>query len=131
VEAVVLGNNPPSASQGWSVRWIGWIIGAAVLGLLILHIINFSKLRGWRTRVASYSKGRQIWDIVISFLIPVVITVVVISQIKNFYGNRFNLLTSLAYMRLGLPDLFILMLVGTFPDLTQGVIKTCLWFTRK
>jgi len=43
--------------------------------------------------------------------------------VSRFYGNRFNLVSSLAYMRQGMPDIFILMLVGTLPDLIQGFIK--------
>ncbi len=127
VEAVVLGYTPAPTDQGWSVRWIGWIVGTAVLGLLVLHTRNFMALRGWRKRAEGYSKLKRVWDIALSFLIPVAITTVVISQIAVFYGNRFNLLTSVAYLRLGLPDIFILMLVGTLPDLVQGVIKIVLW----
>ena len=124
VEAVVLGKNPPSVTDGWSVRWIGWGIGVLVLGLVVLHTRNFLSLfRGWKERAGEMSKTRKIWDVGISFLIPVIILAVVFSQVKSFYGNRFNLMTNLVYMRYGLPDIFILMLVGTLPDLIQGTIK--------
>lgn len=55
------------------------------------------------------------------------ILVVVFWQISTFYGDRFNLWTNLAYFRLGLPDVFMLMLVGSLPDYLQGVIKLFLW----
>jgi len=126
VEAIVTGNPPPPAGQGWSVRWIGWGIGIFVLALCALHIRNFLALRGWRERMRRATAARRVMDIAISFLIPIIITCVVIWQVSNFYGNRFNLLTSMAYMRQGLPDIFILMLVGTLPDLMQGVIKVVL-----
>jgi CubicO group peptidase (beta-lactamase class C family) len=123
VEAIVLGDAPPPVSQGWSVRWIGWGIGILVLSLIILHTYNFYHLRSWRERARRMTPGKKAWDVAISFLIPTVILIVVFSQIKGFYGNRFSLLPTIAYFRFGLPDVFILMLVGTVPDTIQGLIK--------
>ncbi len=131
VEAVVLGNTPPSIKQGWSVKWIGWGIGLFVLALCVLETRNFLSLRGWRERIALVSPAKRNWDIAISFLIPVIITTFVFWQVGNFYGNRFNLVSSIAYMRQGMPDIFILMLIGTFPDLIQGFIKIFLWAGKK
>ena len=130
VEAVVLGNPPPAVKKGWSVRWVGWAIGIVVLGLCVLAARNILSLRGWKDRMRKVSAPKRTWDIAISFLIPVVITAVVFWQVSNFYGNRFNLVSSVAYMRQGMPDIFILMLVGTLPDLLQGITKVILW-TRK
>jgi hypothetical protein len=126
VEAIVLSQTPPPVSQGWSVRWIGWALGGLVLILMALHIRNFLALRGWRERARRMKPGKRVFDIVISFIIPTVILIVVFSQIKAFYGNRFNLLTSAAYFRLGLSDVFILLLIGTLPDYVQGGIKLAL-----
>jgi CubicO group peptidase (beta-lactamase class C family) len=123
VEAIVLGNPAPPLSQGWSVQWIGWGIGILVLGLIGLHTHNFLALRGWRKRIRTLSPARQVLDVAISFLIPTVILLIVYSQVKAFYGDRFNLLTNLAYLSSGLPDVFILMLVGTLPDYLQGILK--------
>ena len=123
VEAVVLGNPPVSTAQGWSVRWMGWGLGLFVLALSVLHTRNFLSLRNWRERVRKFSSAKRAWDVAISFLIPTAILGVVFWQVKGFYGNRFNLWTNLAYMRLGLPDVFILMIIGTVPDYLQGVIK--------
>jgi len=127
VEAVVLGKTPPSIKQGWSVKWIGWAIGIFVLGLCVLHTRNFLALRGWKERMRGATRIRRIMDVAISFLIPVIITTIIFWQVSRFYGNRFNLVSSLAYMRQGMPDIFILMLVGTLPDLIQGFIKLFLW----
>ena len=124
VEAVVLGKTLPPVSQGWSVRWIGWGIGILVVALILLHVRNFYKLfNGWRQQALEWTPLKKIWDVAISFIIPSVILILVLSQIKVFYGYRFNLLTSLAYLRLGLPDIFILMLIGSLPDYIQGIIK--------
>jgi CubicO group peptidase (beta-lactamase class C family) len=123
VEAVVLGRTPPPVSQGWSVRWIGWALGALVIGLIVLHTRNFIGLRSWRSRAQAMTPGKRAWDIAISFIIPTVILVVVFWQVSAFYGDRFNLWTNLAYFRLGLPDVFILMLIGTLPDYAQGLAK--------
>jgi CubicO group peptidase (beta-lactamase class C family) len=124
VEAVVLGKTPPPVSQGWSVRWIGWGIGILVVALILLHVRNFYKLfNGWRQRALEWTPLKKILDVAISFIIPSVILIIVLSQIKAFYGYRFNFLTSLAYLRLGLPDIFILMLIGSLPDYIQGIIK--------
>lgn len=70
------------------------------------------------------SLGKRTWDVAISFIIPSAILVVVFWQVSAFYGDRFNLWTNLAYFRLGLPDVFILMLVGVIPDYVQGVVKS-------
>jgi hypothetical protein len=43
--------------------------------------------------------------------------------VRAFYGDRFNLATTAAYFRFGLPDVFILMLIGTLPDYIQGFTK--------
>ena len=124
VEAVVLRQTPPPVSQGWSVRWIGWGVGILVVALILFHIHNFYNLfKGWRQRASEWNPKKKTWDVAISFIIPTIIMIVVFSQIKAFYGYRFNFLTTLAYCRLGLPDIFILMLVGTIPDYVQGIIK--------
>jgi CubicO group peptidase (beta-lactamase class C family) len=127
VEAVILGRTPPPVSQGWSVRWIGWGLGVLVLGLVVLHTCNFLALRNWKKRMSKLTSPKKTIDVVISFVIPTIILIVIFTQVKAFYGDRFNLLTSMAYFRFGLPDVFILMLVGTIPDYLQGLIKVFLW----
>jgi len=119
----VLGKTPPPVNQGWSVRWIGWALGALVIGLVVLHTRNFLGLRGWRSRAQAMSPGKRALDIGVSFIIPIVILLVVITQVRAFYGDRFNLATTAAYFRFGLPDVFILMLIGTLPDFIQGFTK--------
>lgn len=127
VEAIVLGRIPPPAAEGWSVRWMGWGLGLFVLALGMLHTRNFLSLRGWSERTRSLSRAKRACDVAISFLIPTVILVIVFSQISAFYGDRFNLWTNLVYFRLGLPDIFILMLISSLPDYMQGIIKLFLW----
>jgi CubicO group peptidase (beta-lactamase class C family) len=127
VEAVVLGRIPPPVSNGWSVRWMGWGLGILVLGLLALHTRNFFSLRTWSERTRNLPKAKRVLDVAISFIIPTVILIVVFTQVKAFYGDRFNLWTNIAYLRLGLPDVFILLLVGTLPDFIQGVAKITMW----
>jgi CubicO group peptidase (beta-lactamase class C family) len=131
IEAVVLEKTPPLVKQGWSVRWIGWGIGIFVLGLCVLHTRNFIALKDWKERMSHLSVMKKWGDIAISFLIPVIITTIVFCQVSNFYGNRFNLISSVAYMRNGLPDIFILMLIGTLPDLMQGIIKITMLYAKK
>lgn len=123
IEALVLGKSVEQATQGWSIRWIGWGIGLLVLGLIVLHTRNFLALRGWRERMKSRPTTKRIWDILISFLIPTFILIIVLWQVAGFFGNRFNLIPTLAYLPSGNPDLFILMIVGSVPDYLQGIIK--------
>lgn len=123
VEAVVLQNTLPARRSGWSVRWVGWAIGLFVLGLCVFQTRNFLSLRSWKARMRGVSAGKKVFDIAISFLIPIAITIIVFWQVSTFYGNRFNLISSLAYMRQGMPDIFILMMAGTLPDITQGIVK--------
>ncbi len=123
VEAVVLGQPAPSVTQGWSVRWIGWAFGIFVVALALFQTRNVLSLRGWRERARAMSPGKRARDVAISFVIPTAILVVVFWQVSAFYGDRFNLWTNLAYFRLGLPDVFILLLIGTLPDYAQGFAK--------
>ncbi|MBN1667560.1 MAG: serine hydrolase [Anaerolineales bacterium] len=130
VEAIVLGKTPPPISEGWSMRWIGWGFGLLVLGLLVLHTRNFYTLfHSWKGRARQMPSFKLALDVAISFLIPTVILVVVFSQIKAFYGMRFNLLPTLVNMRYVLPDITILMLVGSLPDYVQGLIKL-MWIVQ-
>jgi CubicO group peptidase (beta-lactamase class C family) len=123
VEAVILGNTPQSVSHGWSVKWVGWGLAIIVLALLILQIKNFLALRHWKERIRNFSSAKKVRDVAISFIIPTAILIIVFWQVSNFYGNRFNLFTSLAYMPKGMPDVFILVLIGSLPDYIQGIIK--------
>lgn len=127
VEALTLGGEVPPVSRGWSVRWMGWVIGALVAGLVVLHVRNFAALGTWAERARRMSSGRRAWDIATSFLIPTVILVIVLTRVAAFYGDRFNLLTSMVYLRTGMPDVFVLMVVGVVPDYVQGVVKLVLW----
>ncbi len=131
VEALILGRTPIPTNEGWSVRWVGWGIGGIVLGLCVLHTFNFIKLRNWQKKTHGMSRARRGFDVAVSFIIPAVIMVIVFWQVSQFYGYRFNFWTNLAYLRLGLPDIFILMIVGTLPDILQGIIKIILWCTEK
>lgn len=124
VEAILLGNPPAPVSEGWSVQWPGWGIGILVLGLIILSIRNFSALfNGWIERARLMPPAKKAFDVAISFIIPTVILIIVVTQMKAFFDYRFNLLTSLANLPRVLPDIFFLMLVGSLPDYIQGVIK--------
>jgi len=123
IEDVVLGRALEPISAGWSVRWMGWGLGLLTLGLVFFQPRGLLRLRGWRERAQNLSKGKLAWDIALSFLIPTVITAVVLTQAKAFYGYRFNLWPTLVGMRLVLPDLFLLMLIGVLPDYIQGFFK--------
>jgi CubicO group peptidase (beta-lactamase class C family) len=123
VEAIVLGRIPPPVSEGWSVKHIGWALLAFVLALSIFQIRNLLSLRGWVERARKWSTGKKIWDTAISFLIPTIILVVIFSQLKSFYGYRFNLSYQLINMSRMLTDITILMIVGSIPDYLQGFVK--------
>jgi len=124
VEAAVLGEPVPPVEAGWSVRWMGYGFGLFVLALCLLHLWNFRALfRGWPERAGAMGPARRAMDVAISFVIPSVILAVVFSQMQGFFGNRFHLLTTLASFGLAMPDVFILMLVGTLPDYAQGLLK--------
>ncbi len=127
VEAIVLGRTTPPLSQGWSVRWMGWGLGLFVLVLGLFQTRNLLSLRGWSEHSRKLSPSRKAWDVAVSFFIPTAILVVVFWQVSRFYGDRFNLWTNLAYFGLGLPDVFILMLIGSLPDYFQGIVKIIIW----
>jgi hypothetical protein len=123
VEAIVLGRTPPPISEGWSVKHIGWALLAFVLVLSIFQARNLLSLRGWNQRASQWSTGKKIWDTALSFLIPTVILVVIFSQLKSFYGYRFNLTYQMVMMSHTLMDITILMIIGSIPDYVQGFVK--------
>jgi hypothetical protein len=98
--------------------------------LSALHVRNFRALRGWTERAKQWSTLRKAWDVAISFLIPSVILLVVFSQIKAFYGYRFNLTYQMIIMSRTLGDIAVLMLVGSIPDYVQGLVKLY-WVVRE
>jgi CubicO group peptidase (beta-lactamase class C family) len=123
VEAIVLGQEPPAVSAGWSLRYMGWGLLILVLALGFLHLRNFLLLRTWIERARTWSATKKLWDVAISFLIPTFILIVVFSQIKAFYGTRFNLTYQMLVMARTLTDIAILMIVGCVPDYVQGLMK--------
>jgi CubicO group peptidase (beta-lactamase class C family) len=127
VEAIVLSRTPPPLSQGLSARWYGWALGVLVLGLCVLQTRNFISLRTWRERLYQMPAAKKAWEVGLSFIIPTVILIVVFTQMKAFFDYRFNLLTTLANFPGTLPDVVVLMLVGSVPDYLQGMIKLIGW----
>ena len=123
VEAIVLGRVPPPVTQGWSVKYMGWALLAFVLALTVFQTRNVLSLRSWVERARHWSTGKKIWDTAISFLIPTIILTVIFSQLKAFYGYRFNLTYQLLIMSRTLTDITILMIVGSLPDYVQGFVK--------
>ena len=123
VEAIVLGRVAPPVSKGWSVKYLGWGLLAFVIALGIFQIRNLLSLRGWVERARNWSTGKKIWDTAISFLIPTIILIVVLSQVKAFMGNRFNLTYQMTTMFRTLPDIAVLMILGSVPDYVQGFAK--------
>ncbi len=123
IEDVVLGRATEPVSAGWSVRWMGWAVGLLTLVLAFFQGRGLLNLRSWRERSKNLPKGKLAWDIALSFLIPTAINVFVLIQIQGFYGDRFNLWPTLFTMRLVLPDVFLLMLIGVLPDYIQGFFK--------
>ena len=123
IDAIVLGRVPPPVSEGWSVKYIGWALLVFVLALAVFQIRNLLSLRTWRERARNWSTGRKIWDTAVSFLIPTIILIVVFSQIKAFFGYRFNFTYQIINMMSTLTDIFILMVIGSVPDYVQGFVK--------
>lgn len=123
VEAIVLGRTPSPVTEGWSVKYLGWVLLVFVLALSIFQTRNLLSLRGWKERARQWSTGRRIWDTVLSFLIPTAILVAVFSGIKAFFGYRFNFTYQIINMSSTLTDVAVLMVVGSVPDYVQGFVK--------
>ena len=127
VEQIALGQGQPDPAAGVAVPAIGWGVLALVLALAIFQGRLLWRLRGWRARAMSPARRRV--DIALNFAIPTAIMGVVIWQMANFFGDRFNLLYQLRMVFRFLPDIGILMLVGTLPDYAQGLVK--LWWVAR
>jgi CubicO group peptidase (beta-lactamase class C family) len=123
VEAIVLGRIPPPVSEGWSVKYIGWALLAIVLALSIFQIRNLLSLRDWQGRCRDWTLARRIADVALSFLIPTVILIAVFSQLRAYFGYRFNLTVQMINMARMLTDITILMIVGSLPDYIQCLTK--------
>lgn len=123
LDALVLGHAPPPVDQGMNVRWIGWGLLVLVLALIALHTRNFYQLRTWPARARNMNTIRLIWDVVFSFLLPAIIMTVVVTQVKAFYGYRFNLMVQMQQVFRMIPEIGLLILIGTVPDIVQGLIK--------
>jgi CubicO group peptidase (beta-lactamase class C family) len=123
VRAIALGKEPSSVSSGWSLRTIGSGLLVLVLGLITLQTFNFLKLSKWKERAKNLPVLKIIWEVAISFIIPTIILVVVFSQVKGFFGTRFNWTYQMLMMTRNLTDIMILMIVGSVPDYVQGFIK--------
>jgi hypothetical protein len=72
---------------------------------------------------------RRTVDIALNFIIPTTIMLIVIWRLAQFFDYRFNLLYQASNLFRFLPDIGILMLVGTVPDYVQGVVK--LWWVLR
>lgn len=131
VQEIVLGGNPLPVSAGPSVRMIGLGMLAFTLSLTVLHTSNFLKLRTWRSRTRSWPTPKLILDVAISFIIPTVILIVVFTQVKNFLGTRFNWTYQMMVMVRTLPDIAVIMILGSIPDYVQGFIKLTWALARK
>ena len=131
VEAIVLGENPPPVSEGGSVKLLGWGLLAFVLGLSLFQIRNLLSLRGWLECSRDWSVGKKVLDTALSFLIPTVILIVIFSQIKAFFGYRFNFTYQMLNISRTLPDIIILMIIGSVPDYVQGFVKLYWLLTGK
>ena len=123
VEAIVLGRVPPPVSEGWSVKYMGWALLTFVIALGVFQTRNLLSLRSWVERASKWSTRKKIWDTAISFLIPTIILVFIFSQIKAFMGYRFNFTFQMIVMSRTLPDIFVLMILGSVPDYVQGFAK--------
>ena len=129
VEAIVLDKTPPPVSEGWSVKYMGWALLVFIVALAVFQARNLLSLRGWRERARGWSATKKAVDISLNFLIPTLILVVVFSQVKGFFGYRFNLTFQIATMGSMLTDITILMLLGSVPDYVQGMTKLY-WVAR-
>ena len=75
------------------------------------------------------SEARRILSVSISFIIPSLILIIIYCQVRNFFGYRFNLTYQMVMMYKALPDISILLIIGTVPDYIQGFIKLA-WAIR-
>jgi CubicO group peptidase (beta-lactamase class C family) len=129
VEAIVLDQTPPPVSEGWSVKYMGWALLVFIVALAVFQARNLLSLRGWRERARGWSATKKTADIALNFLIPTLILFVVFSQVKGFFGYRFNLTFQITTMGSMLTDITILMLLGSVPDYVQGMTKL-FWVAR-
>lgn len=94
-----------------------------MIALGIFQTRNLLSLRSWTERARKWSTGKKILDTAISFLLPTVILIIVFSQVKAFMGTRLNFTYQMITMSRTLPDIFVLMILGSVPDYVQGFVK--------
>lgn len=60
----------------------------------------------------------------LSHLLPAAVRLVIVfTQMRACFGNRFHLWTNFIMIRDSMPGVFVLMVVGTLPDYAQGLVK--------
>ncbi len=105
------------------MRHIGWLLLVAVLALGLFQLRNLLSLRGWKERARGWSTGKKVWDVALSFLIPTIILAVVFNRVQAFMGYRFNFTYQMVTLFRTLPDIGVLMVLGSIPDYIQGFVK--------
>lgn len=130
VEQLVLGQGQPDVAAGYAVPQIGQLLLVFTLTVAAFQSGQLWRLRTWRERARTMPARRRAVDIGLNFLIPSAILAVIIWRLALFFGDRFNLQQQTAMLFLALPDIGVLMLVGTVPDYAQGVIKLW-WLLRR
>ena len=130
VEQIVLGQGQPDVTAGYAVPQLGHLLLLFTLTLAAFQSWQLWRLRTWRERTQTMTARRRAVDISLNFLIPSAILAVVIWRLALFFGDRFNLMQQAAMLFRALPDIGVLMLVGTVPDYAQGVIKLW-WLLRR
>ncbi|HEY0601987.1 MAG TPA: serine hydrolase domain-containing protein [Herpetosiphonaceae bacterium] len=130
VEQLVLGQGQPDVTAGYAVPQIGQLLLVFTLAVAAFQSWQLWRLRTWRERVQRMTVRRRAVDIGLNFLIPSAILAVIIWRLALFFGDRFNLVQQAVMLFRALPDIGVLMLVGTVPDYAQGVIKLW-WLLRR
>ncbi|HEY0736092.1 MAG TPA: serine hydrolase [Herpetosiphonaceae bacterium] len=130
VEQLVLGQGQPDVTSGYAVPQLGQLLLIFTLTVAAFQGWQLWRLRTWRDRAQSMTPRRRAVDIGLNFLIPSAILAVIIWRLALFFGDRFNLVQQAVMLFRVLPDIGVLMLVGTVPDYAQGLIKLWWWLLR-
>jgi CubicO group peptidase (beta-lactamase class C family) len=129
VEMLALEQGQPNLAAGYAVPMLGRALLAIVLVLAAFQGWQLWQLRSWRWRARVMNRRRRAVDIGLNFAIPTMITSVVIWQVAGFFGDQFNLVQQTAMLFRWLPDIGMLIVVGTVPDYLQGIVKL-VWLLR-
>lgn len=108
----------PAPTGGPSITVIGAILLVVFLMAIALAVRSVVRLRGWARRSRTMTRGQLVRTIAPHFALPALVIAALYVLTPIFLQERFTVTWAGRYY---LPDILLLLIVATVPDLLQGL----------